>query len=86
MSDIRVIYLALPRVAITAPELNVRFECPTCRRQVVIDAYQGVPVCGDDRVALVGLSVVREPGDAIDAAERQRRQDRDRMQSQMVEP
>lgn len=62
MADLRVIYLSHPSRAIPAPELMVRFRCPKCRGEQVIDAFLGVPVCKVDRVALVGFSVVVPEG------------------------
>lgn len=62
MADMRVIYLAHPKREIPAPELMVRFRCPRCHGEEVIDAFLGVPVCGADRVALIGVSAVMPAG------------------------
>lgn len=63
-SGMRIIYLVHPSKGVPAPELMVRFKCPVCGGEDIIDAFRGVPICGADRVALEGISVIREQRDA----------------------
>lgn len=50
-----------------APACMVRFKCPKCGGESVLDAYLGVPHCPDDRADLEPISVVRDtpPPDPI---------------------
>lgn len=61
MGDLRVVYLVNPRQAVAVPELLVRFRCEKCGVDVVLDAFDGPPVCQIHRVVLEGISVMREP-------------------------
>lgn len=82
MGDMRVIYIADPhRRAVPAPELMVRFVCPKCAGSAVLDAFNGVPICPEDRVPLEGIAIIRPPGSAIRDDEKRRRAQRDAGQS-----
>lgn len=65
MADLRVVYLVNPRQAVAVPELMVRFRCEKCGVDVVLDAYDGPPVCQIHRVVLEGISIMREPAPAV---------------------
>jgi hypothetical protein len=43
-----------------APQCMVRFRCPDCGGESILDAYMGVPHCPIDRKDLEPISVVRD--------------------------
>lgn len=73
--SLRVVYLVNPRTTLDVPELLVRFRCEKCAlegaQDVMLDAYDGPPVCQKHRVVLEGLSIMRtleqKPDPTLDA-------------------
>lgn len=69
MTDLRVVYLVNPRQAVPVPELMVRFRCVKCMNEgaqdVMLDAYDGPPVCQKHRVVLEGISIIQQMPEGI---------------------
>lgn len=55
-----------------APKCMVRFICPVCGGESILNAYMGVPTCPIDDVSLEPLTVVRDAPPPDPGRERER--------------